>query len=327
MPDRRARPAPDQSDLSGSDADVPVDGEDAHGPGQPRARRLLLLGLAAVLVVGAGVALATTWWPGDPSPGAAADTGSGFPNASNTGVPSGVALTPSGPLTVTTNGAVIDALDVTGCIDVRASNVTIKNTRVRYAGGCSGEVVHVSSGTNLTVADSELDGQRRSDCGESIGYSNYTVIRTNMHHCTDGPRIGGNATIVIRDSYIHDLSDLPGDHGDGIQCYQGTGPVTIQHNTIQGAMNAAFMTADYCSGTLAFDNNLLFGGGFTFRLYDNTATVTNNVWVRNAWEYGPVHTYSAAGAADPGTTIVAWTNNRIANNPDGTGLAELIPQP
>jgi hypothetical protein len=275
----------------------------------------------------------TVTWPPttgpNPVPPDSNGNSAGFPSAATTGVPAGRVLKPSGSITVTAEGTVIDGLDVSGCIDVAASNVVIRNTRVRFTGGCGNEVVRLRSGpwaTNLLVQDSELDGQRRPDCGESVGFSDYTLIRVDMHSCTDGPRVSGGAAIVIRDSFIHDLSNLPGDHGDGIQCYGGKGPMTIVHNTIHGGTNAAFMTADHCSGPLLLDRNLFIGGGYSLRLYDNVATVTNNVFVKGSSSFGPVHIYRGPQAdnADPGTTIAVWSNNRLALNADGSGLADTL---
>ena len=54
-----------------------------------------------------------------------------FPDASNTGVPAGTVLTPSGGLTITTAGAVINAREITGQVVVNAPNVTIRNSRIR----------------------------------------------------------------------------------------------------------------------------------------------------------------------------------------------------
>jgi hypothetical protein len=250
----------------------------------------------------------------------------GFPGPNNTGVPAGTQLTPSGDITVTKDGTVLDALDVTGCIYIEASNVTIKRTMV-HGGGCF-EPIHVSSGTNLQVFDTEIDGERSPTCGESIGTSDYSITRVNAHGCSDGPRLAGTGPIVIQDSWIHDLSNLPGDHGDGIQAYGlNGGPVTIRHNTIVGGSNAAVFTADGATGDMIIDNNLMSAGGYTLRVYDNTVHVTNNLIVKNTYEYGPVAAFRDPGAADPGVTIVEWTNNHLCDNADGTGVSDLIPEP
>jgi hypothetical protein len=60
----------------------------------------------------------------------------GFPDPTNTGVPLGVRLVPSGSLRITQPGAVVSGLLVTGTIDVQASNVTIENTRVIQNATC-----------------------------------------------------------------------------------------------------------------------------------------------------------------------------------------------
>jgi hypothetical protein len=280
----------------------------------------------------------TTAKPATTTTTAAPAASGGFPNASNTGVPAGTTLTASGSITVNTNGAVVDGKDVSGCITVNANNVTIKNTRVRV-GGCysyPGNAIQ-NYGTNLTVQDTEIDGQRSVECGQAIGTANYTLERVNVHACTDGPRGGDTGSVTIQDSWIHDLSALPGDHGDGYQCYAGSGPTyntvntVIRHNTIQGGTNSAVFTADYCTGTFVIDNNLLSetGYGYALRVYDQQATITNNVFVNGTWAYGPADTYSGpvSGNPDKGTTILQWSNNRLCSNPDGTGLGATVGQP
>ena len=50
-----------------------------------------------------------------------------YPNATNTGVPAGVTLKPSGSLTLSTPGQVVSGLDITGSVFIDASNVTLEN--------------------------------------------------------------------------------------------------------------------------------------------------------------------------------------------------------
>ena len=50
----------------------------------------------------------------------------GWPSSITTGVPSGVALTPSGSITITTPGQVLDSKDISGSVVVKAANVTIR---------------------------------------------------------------------------------------------------------------------------------------------------------------------------------------------------------
>ena len=82
--------------------------------------------LVTVSVIGAHRDLVA---PGPAEPVAAPS--SGFPDATNTGVPAGVTLTPSGPLNIRTAGAVVSGLDITGWVEINAPNVTLKNCKVR----------------------------------------------------------------------------------------------------------------------------------------------------------------------------------------------------
>lgn len=79
----------------------------------------------------------------------------GAPCVATTGVPAGTTLTPSGSLTITTNGTVINGLDVTGTITVKANNVTIKNTKVHLPSPgvptCGTYIAGNGSATNATI--------------------------------------------------------------------------------------------------------------------------------------------------------------------------------
>ncbi len=74
----------------------------------------------------------------------------GYPTTATAGVPAGTALTVvNGGLTVTTNGAVVPGKEIHGCVDVRASNVTIRNSRI--IGPCDYGVSTYSAG-GTTIA-------------------------------------------------------------------------------------------------------------------------------------------------------------------------------
>ncbi len=258
---------------------------------------------------------------------------SGRPNASNTGVPAGTVLTNSGSLNVTVDGTVIDAKQITGCVTINANNVTIKRSLI-LGGGCY-EPIRNAGHTGLVVMDTEIDGQNSAMCGEAIGFEAYTLLRVNAHGCSDGPRLAGSSSITIQDSYIHDLSNLPGDHGDGIQAYGLSlapgNTVSILHNTIEGGTNAAVFTADNATGDLIIDGNLLMGPNFPLKLYDNHAWVRNNLIFDNTGNYyngfyGPVSVFFG-NASDPGLTIMEWTNNHLTSERDGSVVGALIAQP
>lgn len=132
----------------------------------------------------------------------------------------------------------IDTQHVTGTITVRADNVTIKRTRITNTGRYP---INVDGGRNLTVEDSEIDGQ--STGSAAICCSGYTLRRVNIHHVTEGPR--ANGSVVIEDSWVHDLVECPGCHEDAIQSTGGTGLV-LRGNRLEASAkhNATIMLGE-----------------------------------------------------------------------------------
>ena len=186
----------------------------------------------------------------------------GFPDATNTGVPAGTHLTSSGPITVTTDGAVVNAMDVHGSITVDASNVTIKRTRVT-----SSDIypIHFVHGRDLTIEDVEVAGS--GDCSRAVEPSldGATVMkRMNIHGCEDGIEMYDNDTIT--NSYIHDLAFFGGSHNDGIQQNGGRNDI-VRHNTIFNPGNQTScvnFTTDFGGiSNITITGNLLNGGNYT----------------------------------------------------------------
>lgn len=207
----------------------------------------------------------------------------GFPDASNTGVPPGTSLAPAEGITITQAGAVVQNLKITGCIDVKASNVTIKNVEV--ISGVSGSFcIFIESGISGTlIEDSTIHGQ---DSGNnSVEYAirdwgNGTkVLRVNMYWCTECIQSGG---ATVQDSYIHDIATIKGAHYEDF--YDGGGApggLNLQHNTLfnqQSQTAVMYSAAD--SGpvqNLTINNNLIAGGGYS--IYGGNGTgikITNN---------------------------------------------------
>ncbi len=122
----------------------------------------------------------------------------GLPDASNTGVPAGVTLTPySGPSTLAA-GTVIDSKLITQCLKITQPNVIIRRSRIQT--GCFyGIDVEVSSGPAL-IEDSEVIC---SGGGNGIGEWGFVVRRVEIRDCENG--LDGDANFVIEDSYIHSV--------------------------------------------------------------------------------------------------------------------------
>lgn len=243
-----------------------------------------------VAVIVAGSLLFHSYTAEATGTGCIADPAScGYPEATNTGVPAGTNLTTySGTLKALQAGATYSGLDIRGCVDIRAANVTIQNSRIT----CSrvSATVKVYSG-NVTIQDTEINGG--GGAGNCVGSNDFTLIRVNIHNCLDGVRANGR--VVIRDSFIHSLKRVAGGHHDTIQTTQGAN-ITIEHNTLFPFTNGDPMNAAYIAGedqgpisNVTLRDNLMNGGNYTlyFAAGIDGATVTGNVFGRN-FRYGPV---------------------------------------
>lgn len=245
-----------------------------------------------------------------PTPTSASPTAlSGWPGASNTGVPSGTTLTPSGALIITTAGAVIENLDISGGVEVRAANVTIRNCKIHGTGTYG---LYVRSGS-VTITDSEIYGGFEN----GIGFDNWTAIRVNIHGTSgDGVKLGSN--VRLEDSWIHDLTPASGAHADGGQVQGGIVNTVVRHNWIDmnfaNANAALFIAPDLgpsSAGPLTIEGNYVNGGNFTVYIVDgnngqyfiSNITFRDNKFGRN-FNYGPMNV----------NVPVAETNNTYLDN-------------
>jgi hypothetical protein len=203
----------------------------------------------------------------------------GKPGPANTGVPAGTRLTVvTGNQTYATDNQVVSGLDIHGFVQIRARNVTIRNSVIR--GGpnppCNSSVlwIRADSGASATIEDSEIVPSNPSPCLDGIWATNATLVRLNVHGAVDGVKAYDNVT--LRDSYVHDLSWFASDpnqrggptHNDAVQTYEGNRHIALRHNTMDPGPrgNAAYqVTQD--GGRAATDihveSNWLDGGNCT----------------------------------------------------------------
>jgi hypothetical protein len=215
----------------------------------------------------------------------------GYPNASTTGIPAGTTLTPySGTLTVSTAGTIVNAMNVTGDIWVKANNVTVKNSR-------TDGIILYDNHSGLVVQDTEIDcqgsqGSKGFQAGADGGgggdpASGFTATRLNVHSCEDAFFVGGNFT--VSESYIHDPSTTGSDpHNDGFQIFGGSG-VNIVHNNIRwrDTSDIQFCNNTGCgqmSNTLIKDNLLYLASGGAYNLYCPKVATSNFQIVHNAFD-------------------------------------------
>jgi hypothetical protein len=206
------------------------------------------------------------------------------PSPDSTGVPAGVDLTPtSGPLVVDEDGAVLDGLDIDGSVEIRADDVTIRNTRITSADRYPvwvGEHPDGRSAERFVIEDSRIIGEQ--DCSTAIGVRNYTARRVHITGCEDGAKAAGS--VLIEDSFIAELNLADGAHNDGIQVSEGT-DVVIRHNTIlapfRGATSAILVIPSIGDiDEVEIVDNFLSGGTYSLYVYAHDDNALGRVQVR-----------------------------------------------
>jgi hypothetical protein len=233
----------------------------------------------------------------------------GWPDAANCGVPSGTALINSGTLTVTQEGTVIEGKDISGKLDIRANNVTIRRCKIRAA---DHQVINIWEGrTGTRVEDCEIDGTGQGPAGQHGIAGAGRFLRNNIHHVVNGINIEGSNSLV-EGNYIHDLLAGGGDpHYDGIQISGGLNNVTVRNNTVFGRdTSCVFIVNDFGAiDNVLVENNKLIGqndAAYTIYVVEkqgNPAQITN-VTIRNN-----VLGRGWAGYASIERTEPTWTNN------------------
>lgn len=171
------------------------------------------------------------------------------PDATNTGPR--VPLTPSGAVTTSADGQVIEGLDVATRIRIQHSNVTVRDCRVRADGPDGVYPIHVrkhpATGvvpTNVLIEHVEIAGQPGVGLGPPAVYSaqgNWTLRHADIHDVGSGPRLASNCT--VEHSWMHSTPTTdPTEHKSGVGCNGGA------HNVVRN--NVIECDATGCSGAL-----------------------------------------------------------------------------
>ena len=237
----------------------------------------------------------------------------GYPDPAygNVGVPAGTNLTPSGSITVTTAGAVINGLNVSGSISVRANNVTIQNTKITTS-GTGGNAVSASGVSGLTIKNSEISGGNVFDGRSSLS-------GVYMHNCDNCVLYGTS----ISDSYLIDDQTNSGSH---YEPYYGSGDVIdIEHSVLLNPHSqtaAVFMNGggSACSNHLTVNNSLLGGGGYTIYPCANSSSAGSSVIKITNNRFARCTTTPLVKTGDGILCSgIGSTNGDVVTKPDGTG--------
>jgi len=265
----------------------------------------------------------------------------GFPDATNTGVPAGMALAPvqpgshgpgwsadsQGNVEVSGNGAVFAGYSVHGYVDVSGSNATVRDDSiVNYGTGINGDGVNLSGNpSNVTIEDVSISSPYGSSGdqgifagikdinGEAMGTR---VMDNNIADASTGVQIYIG---LIQDNYIHDVTPAaPGSHLNGTTSNGSTVPLTIQHNTVfnpNGQTDAVSLFEDFgVEANVVINDNLLAGGGYTVYGGQNAGgpqayniKITNNRFSTIYFPQGGYYGYiTAFNPSAPGNV---WSGN------------------
>lgn len=233
---------------------------------------------------------------GDPAcePGVCAPLPGGDPDrpwAHNTGPSDPDALEPSSSRTITTDGVVLENLDIDGTVTIDADHVVLRNFRIAAT---SFYGIKVESGhRGILIEDGEIYGMRSA----AILGVGFTARRLHIHDSNgDGIKAqGSGGPTLVESCFIEKLGKADGAHADGNQT-RGGSSITFRHNNIYmpspgtpsypGApykSNAAFMLQLEISDFVV-ENNWLTGGNYTIycsggvSVRDNTFGRENGGW-------------------------------------------------
>jgi hypothetical protein len=218
-------------------------------------------------------------------------SGCGYPDLSDTGVPSGTTLTTvTGNIVLSTRGQTITNTLFTGNIEITAPNVTLNDDEVMVANSTDSAIKVDSSATNTLIENTTVTGL--GDQQQSVEYAinnkgatGLVAQRVQLVKCTEC--FAGQGKLV--DSYADVNVTKTGAHYE--DSYSGGGnaannPLTFEHDTLvnqQSGVTTVYIGSDFGAPLdITVDNCLLDGGGWT--LYGSTragsggsnVVVTNN---------------------------------------------------
>jgi hypothetical protein len=200
-----------------------------------------------------------------------------FPDPTNTGVQAGVLLTPSGSISVRQAGTVISGKDVTGTIEIGASDVTIENTRVTQtstcgtSSTCGNYAIKIAPGvTGVKIAHVETATTAGATCEQDIRNTGgeVTIEATYLHACDGNIYAVGPTT--LKDSYGVAKIEISTDHIENVYFNETT--FTAIHDTLFNPVNQTAVIfgnsgggtdVTNCSNQLTIQESLLAGGGYS----------------------------------------------------------------
>ena len=213
---------------------------------------------------------------------------------------------------------------------VASSTIPLTYTALQFSGNAVASSTTVASGgtiKNKTITDT---GQTASIVTRGSAAIDNVRIKSR-----EGVRVGGGGTVTIQNSYI-EVNGAGDDHADGLQAYSpgSKGVITVRNSTFKTgttAVNAGFFIADNWTGTIDFDNVVIWGGPYGLKIHPDVGG-DNIIKFKNVFVVGPftwgglwVDERTIGGHKN---IIQQWENVREATIVDGKLVpGKLIPKP
>jgi len=314
--------------------------------------RLRSLAAALVAILAVAAPLACTGDDTAPLSCRGLRTGSYEPGATTTGVAAGSQLRQvSGDIVVREAGTIIENQDIHGYVDVRAADVTIRNSIVRGGAAATGSRALILA-TNRDVRRLRVEGVKLVPSNPSqfvngIMGHDYTARCVDVAETTDGFRAfnavepARPTNVTITQSYCHDLAywSPASGHADNQthnDCFQGEGAtdVALTFNllhayvsTTVGSLNhppdrpqalSALMVNDLVVAGVRYQptrwvvyGNWIDGGFIAVNCGDSAVATDLGSMLRNVFDYGQWH-------QGPPTHTITCNANIVVNTGDGT---------
>jgi hypothetical protein len=170
-------------------------------------------------------------------------------------------LEPSGSVTTTSDGQVIERLDVSGEIRIAHDDVVIRAVRVRNTGtrySISYEPGSGASGAELSYV--EVDGSSDPD-NIGVYLDRFTMRHAHIYGQSTGVRFGSGSTIEY--SYVHSQALQSGSHNTAMSMHGGTGS-RVRFNNLVGSTSSALSLYPRVAPLvdILVEGNLFNGGSY-----------------------------------------------------------------